>query len=201
MGRVTEAKFNRRYNVGQYEHEDYTLTAVLDEGDDTLLVLNSLKKSIASAFGGETETTSETIAEVEKPKRKSRAKKEEPEEEAVEEEAVEEGEEPEDLDPEDLEEEEEEEEEEEVVEEKPAKAKAKGKRGFKKKDQPYSRSSEQHKEIFSNVLKAISPDWKKSPASKTKAKEASQSMEGKDFLDETGEVIASFKAEVKKLMK
>lgn len=80
-------------------------------------------------------------------------------------------------------------------------SRAKAKAKFKKKPQSYSRASEQHKEIFSGVLKSVAPNWKKSEASKLKAKQVSQKMEGKEFLDETGDVLSSFTAEVKKLMK
>lgn len=74
------------------------------------------------------------------------------------------------------------------------------KKAFRKKPQSYNRGIEQHKEIFSGLLRTVAPDWKKSDATKAKAKKASEVMEGKEFLDENGEVLATFKAEVKKLM-
>ena len=51
------------------------------------------------------------------------------------------------------------------------------------------------------MLAVIAPDWKKTDASKKLGKDASVKMAGKDFLDETGEVLEAFKVEVKKLMK
>lgn len=84
---------------------------------------------------------------------------------------------------------------------KPAASKEKGsKKSFKKKPQSYNRTIEQHKEIFSGILKSINPKWNKSDVTKTKGKNASVKMDGKEFLDEDGEVLESFTAEVKKLM-
>lgn len=74
------------------------------------------------------------------------------------------------------------------------------KKGFRKKPQVYNRSIEQHKDIFSSILRSVAPEWKKSEASKAKAKKTSEVMNGKEFLDENGEVLPEFKNEVKKLM-
>lgn len=81
-----------------------------------------------------------------------------------------------------------------------APAKKEGVKKYKTKSQNYNRGIEQHKEIFSGVLRSVSPDWKKSDVLKQKAKKTSEALEGTEFLDENGEVVASFKAEVKKLM-
>lgn len=91
-------------------------------------------------------------------------------------------------------------------EKKPAKGKAKkpaakkpaAKTPRKKKPQVYDRESDTHKEIFSTVLKGVSPNWKKDAKLKAKAKSASVKLEGADFLDAEGEVLASFKQSVKK---
>lgn len=82
---------------------------------------------------------------------------------------------------------------------KPA-AKTAGKKKFKSKAQSYARDNDTHKEIFSGVLKAVAPQWKKDAASKKRAKDASVKLEGSDFLDAEGEVLASFKQSVKKHM-
>lgn len=91
---------------------------------------------------------------------------------------------------------------------KPAKGKSskegkakEGKKVFQAKPQHYDRRIEQHKEIFSRVLKSIDPDWKKSEASKKKAKKVSEQVEGEPFLDGNGEVVDSFKTRVRKLYK
>lgn len=87
----------------------------------------------------------------------------------------------------------------------PKKGKSDGKKGsskkrFTKKPQQYSRGIEEHKKIFSGLIGLVNPDWKKSDVSKKRAKNASESLDGVDFLDENGEVLPSFKTEVKKLM-
>lgn len=76
----------------------------------------------------------------------------------------------------------------------------KGGKKYKTKSQNYNRGIEQHKEIFSGVLRSVSPSWKQSDVLKQKAKKASETLDGTEFLDENGEVLPSFKAEVKKLM-
>lgn len=202
--RITELKYAKKFNLGNYESEEFGLTAVIEDDDTqtTSSIFQQLKMEVAKAYGGETadepapveaeETEAEeTEVEEEAPKkrgRKPKAKAEEVEEEEAEETEAEE-----------VEEEVEEEAEEEVEEEAPKKS-AKAKSKFKKKAQVYQRSNETHKELFSNVLKSVAPDWKKTEASKAKAKSASQKMDGKEFLNEEGEVLPAFKAEVKKLM-
>lgn len=92
----------------------------------------------------------------------------------------------------------------EAEEEKPARkagkngGKSSGKKTFKKKPQVYNRNIEQHRAIFSRCLGSVKPDWKEKL--KDKAKQVSQKLEGKPFLDENGEVLPEFKAEVKKLL-
>lgn len=201
--KLTDAKFTKKYNTGNYESEEYSLTAIVEETESAVGVLTSLKSLVADAFAGEDST-----AKVEAPKKaaKKAAKKVEPVAEEIEDEDDDEALAPEQEETEDsdddeeiMEESEEDEEEEEEV---PVKKKASSSPGkkFKKKEQVYSRTNEQHKVLFSSTLKAVAPDWKKTDAGKAKAKTVSQKMEGKAFLDENGEVVAEFKAEVKKLM-
>lgn len=193
--RISEAKFTRRYNVGQYEHEEYSLVAVLEDGTTSAVAaLAKLKADVAAAYGGETgaEIEAEVVAEQEDPKlKKKKAKKSEPEESVSEESSEEE------TGDEDMAEEDSATEEESAEEDDAPKAAKK----FKKKAQTYSRENETHKEIFSDVLKAVAPDWKKTPESKARGKTVSATMEGEDFLDADGEVLAGFKAAVKKLMR
>lgn len=75
----------------------------------------------------------------------------------------------------------------------------KGKKVFKRKPQVYDRQIDQHREIFSRELRSLKPNWKESDVLKAKAKKASEELEGEDFLDENGEVLASFKATLKAL--
>lgn len=195
--KATEIKFTRRYNVAQYEHEEYSVTALLEEDDDAVEGLQKLKADVAAAYGGACSSGES-----------------EPDESDTDESSEEEtGE--EDTDVEDSEtDSESDESEEEAEEEAPApaakaakSAKApkstagtKGGKKFKAKPQVYDRNNETHKELFSGVLKVVAPDWKKTADSKAKAKTVSQKMVGKEFLDANGEVVAAFKTEVKKLM-
>jgi len=192
--KITEAKFVRKYNVGQYENEEYSLTAEVEDGENAVKVLQKLKADVAKAYGAspsKSEEDEEETTPAPKKKSKPAPEPEEEDEEEVDEEET-------DSDDDDEEESDEEESDEEEEESKPAK-KASAKKSFKKKPQDYNRS-EQHKEILSSVLKEVAPDWKKSEASKKKAKAVSTKVVGLAFLDEDGEVLKSFKAAVKKMM-
>lgn len=242
--KVTEAKFTRRYNVAQYEHEEYTLTAVVEDEETGVEVLSLLKAEVEAAAGEESATgkagkkkkpkkgkssteesseeeTGEDDTETEDSETDSTSEEDETEEE-TEDDSTEEEESEEDEADEGEESEEDESEEEE--EKKPAKKASKkspakksagttsggssqpkskgkdGKKNFKKKPQAYVRANEAHKDIFSTVLKTVAPKWKSSFESKALAKKVSQQLEGKEFLDEDGKVLSSFKELVKKKM-
>ncbi len=205
---VTEIKFNKRVKTGEYEHEDFTATATMDPGEDLFTQMNLLRTDVLAVIAGEKAAPVATLTVPAKEGKTGKGKgakgkdtpppAEEKEEEEEQEEEENEDEDP--VDPEEEEEEEEQEEEEETpppAEEKPAKT---GKT-FKKKPQVYDRDKEQHKEIFSKMLAALAPNWKKSDDTKKLGKDASVKMAGKEFLDEKGEVLDSFKKDVKKLMK
>ena len=207
-----ELRFNRRYNVGQYEHEDYTIVAQLEEGDSSVEALAQMKASVEAAFAGESGGEPGADA-ADKPATTGKGKKdkkskpaptttqeeeeetEEIEEETGGEETEEETETEEEVETEETEEEETETEEEEIEDPPPKKGKT-----FKKKPQAYQRENKTHKDIFSSVLKKVAPKWKSSFESKAHAKKVSQKLNGKDFLDENGKVLSSFEAEAKKLM-
>lgn len=190
--KITEIKYTKKFNNGNYESEEYGVTAVLSDNDTetTVSLFQILKQEVHSAYtytGEETQepepmTEEEVVEELEETPIEDEPTVEETPEE-VEEEAEEEAE-----------------EEEELVSEKEVKAK-KPKKKFKKKPQVYQRSNETHKEMFSIVLKGVAPNWKDNPKTKAKAKDCSVKMEGKEFLDENGKVLKEFVAEVKKLMK
>jgi hypothetical protein len=55
---------------------------------------------------------------------------------------------------------------------------------------PYDRNLEIHKKLFQSLLTELDPDWKKDPS---KAKSISQTLEGVEFLDESGEIVESFR--------
>lgn len=222
--KVTEAGFTRRYKVGEYEHEEYTLKAIVEDEDGAGKVLSELKNEVHSAFA------SEIAAPTGKKRKPQKQENEDADDDGdssdVDEETDDvedledgdgegseddEGDDSDDSDDSDADAEEDDSDEDEGKKSKKtrstngskkstnASTKKSGK-GFKKKPQVYQRTNENHKEIFSNVLKAVAPNWKKDAKSKAKGKAASQKMEGKDFLDENGVVLKEFKAAVKKLM-
>lgn len=51
--KITQARFTRRYNVGQYEHEEYELSSAVEDGDKAGDVLKKLKEEVASAYSAE----------------------------------------------------------------------------------------------------------------------------------------------------
>jgi hypothetical protein len=50
--RVTEVKYTRRFNMGNYEHEEVTATAVIDDETTTVDAILRLKSEVVSAISG-----------------------------------------------------------------------------------------------------------------------------------------------------
>lgn len=75
------------------------------------------------------------------------------------------------------------------------------KKAFKKKGQTYARDNQLHKKLVVEFLKKEVKGFPADPAIKGKALVVSKKMQDKDFLDEEGNVLASFKDDFKKLMK
>lgn len=227
--KLTDAKFVKRIKTGEYEHEEYVLGANLDDGDNGSEALLSMKGEVEAAIAGESSSASGQAApgKKKKPKAGKKPAKQEDEDESAsddesaedpnedsDDEGAESGEDGDGADADDSSDGDDSDAEEDAdgeaeEDEKPAKkgskgskpaAESKGKKGFKKKPQKYARSLEAHKEIFSAILKEVAPNWKKTDASKALAKSVSQKLEGKDFLDDNGEVASDFKALVKKHM-
>ncbi len=210
--KVTEIKYARKVNLGNYEAEEFSVTAVLDEdeGDTKNMVgaFDELKKGVMSAVSSdpvdaETEEEDETSAASTKnsPGKKKpgpKPKKKKDEEEAEEEEETEEETEAEE-ESEEEESEEEEETEEEAEEEEETKPAAKGK--GKSKAATYDRANETHKKLFAEQLTKINAKWNKDAGLKEKAKKMSAKLQGKDFMDRQGNLMAPFLAELKKGMK
>ncbi len=222
----TEVTYTRRFKTGDYEHEEYTVNARVEEGEAAGDALIDAKSEVIKAFTSEAKPTEQPAV---KPAKQPKGKKEkknardneasssdnedannedsELENPSNDVEGAEDDEAADDSDSDNNDDSSDDSEEsvDEAASEPeapPKKEKASGgKKGFKKKPQAYNRSIEQHKEIFSGVLKSVNPDWKKSEASKLKAKQVSQQMESNAFLDENGEVLPEFTAKVKKLMK
>lgn len=178
--KVTEAKYVKRINLSNYEHEEISLTSALDEDDVAAQVIEELKAIVCS---GAPAAAPEELPEKSP---KGKGKKAKKEEEVVPEVAEEEEQATEETEEEVVEEEE---------EEKPAPKKG------KKKGSPYSRANETHKVLFTETLKEINPKWNKSDAGKAKAKKASMEMDGEDFLDAEGEILPSFVKNLKAKMK
>ena len=223
---ITEAKLTKRYSTGDYEFEEFTLSAAVDENESGAVVLSEMKKQINEAFTGEVSSKQTKGPKAKKEEKKDGKAKSNPsddednnDEDSSEENEGNDGEsnhddeaaDSEDRDDSDDSAEESEDEAGGEDEEKPAKgSKGAGKKSdgeksggkkFKKKPQSYTRDIEQHKEIFSGIVRSIDPEWKKNDNTKAKVKKISVGMEGEAFLDEHGEVLDSFKAEVKKRMK
>lgn len=194
--RITEAKYVRKYNLGNYESEDYGLTAVIEDDETAQSVLNNLKAEVAAAYSGEAAPEPAASGKKKKGKKKPPQDSEDaPDADDVEATEAEE----EETEAEETEEENEEEDDRATPID-GATGKRSTKKKFVKKPEVYQRGKETHRELFSSVLKTAAPDWKKSDKSKEKAKDVSTKMEGKAFLNEDGDVLESFKVEVKKLM-
>jgi len=225
--KITEAKLTKRFNTGDYEFEEHTLSAVV-ENESGASVLQCLREQILEAFSGEVSSTKEEKPKAEKKAAKKKEEKknakqanpvddEESDDEVTSsedsgdaDEGAENDEATDSKDRDDSDDSADDGESDETDEEaKPAKSSKasskpsaeKGKKSFKKKPQAYDRSIEQHKDIFSGVVRSVSPDWKKSDELKARAKKSSEEMEGENFLDENGEVYPTFKTMVARLMK
>lgn len=218
--KITGIRYVKKFNIGNYESEQYGISAIIEEDNTKKIsaLFKELKQEVAAAHGGEKveqDVTEVTTTSEPKPKKGKDPKREDSPPAAEKEEEIEGEEEAPDPRKESVEIEEEDKEgngsdEEEVVEKNSKKLKEKSKpstdgaekagKKFKKQTLGYQRVNETHKEIFSGLLKEVCPDWKKSEASKIKAKAVSQKMEGAEFLDEQGNVLESFKHSVKKQM-
>ncbi len=198
--KATEIKYARRINLGNYEHEEVAITAVLDEDDSAVEGIGELKKMVAEAVAaGDTGSLPGVSAKDPKGKtpaveKKTEKKAGEKKGKAVEEKPDDEVE-SDDADVSDSQEEE------TIEEEKEEKKPAAGKKGFKKKASPYSRTNDTHKALFSEKLTELFPKWKGSDAGKAKAKQISKDLDGEEFLDSEGEMLPSFIASLKKGMK
>jgi hypothetical protein len=232
---VTDAKYTRRVNTGDFEFKEMTLSAQVEQGETGAEALISLEAEIASALSGQ--ATTAAAPEVKKETTKQAAQKpakkgktngkhnddtdnentddEDPasedagsddesdsDDETTDTEASDDSDDSTEEDSSDEKTDGSSDDNEEET--KPAKGKSSpsktGKKTFKKKPQSYNRGIEQHKEIFSSTLRSVMPDWKKSQVTKDRAKKVSEQLEGESFLDENGEVLPEFTAQVKKLM-
>lgn len=221
--KVSEVKYARKFNTGNYESEEYSVTAIVEEDDSATAVFQKLKQEVTAAHSGEQsgEANEEETATEDQPTRRRGSKKgkgsnsdkgeteNETEEEKTEDVEGEEEESETEAGNETEDDSQEESDDEETTSKRSKKLTrstdgadtgGKVKKNFKKKAQVYQRTNPSHKDIFSTVLKEVAPLWKKDEKSKTKGKLASQKLEGSEFLDDNGKVLASFKQDVKKHM-
>lgn len=224
---MRKVNFTRRYTTDvSYEYEEYTVSTEVEDGDDIRSVMAALKADVEAAHLGESSSTDdagtdeEELPEEESDKKPSKkSKRSRTTTRGKESEEAEDGTDPEEEteetdDDTGSETETEDDAGEEAEEEAPPKKSAKKsgstgsskadasppKKAFKKKPQVYQRANETHKDLFGTVLRKVAPNWKKSFESKAHAKKVSKNLEGVEFLDENGKVLASFEADVKKQM-
>lgn len=53
MIKVTDAKYTKRFNLGDYSHEEYSLTGIIEEGEDGTAALVELREAVQAAFAME----------------------------------------------------------------------------------------------------------------------------------------------------
>lgn len=182
--KVNSIKYTRRWNLGQYEHEELTVDAAVEEGENASEVLEEVMEFVLSkgklqTNGKDKPSEKVVVADGPTPKPntpvptadKTKAKKEKaaapPKKEAIEEKK--------------------EEKVEEKTEEQPQrKTKVVG------KVTKYNRNLDLHKKLLSETLEENHKGWR---ANASKAKEASIKLENDevDFLDAEGKVLESFK--------
>lgn len=179
--RVTEISYVRRKNLGSYEYEELSMSAVIEEGENTSEEVDKLKNEVLSALGIVTAPTPEPVKETKVKEEKPKVKKE-PKQEI----------------PPVIEKEEEE------TPEPPKLPETKEKKAPKKEKvvepTPYDRDKQTHKDLFANLLNTSFPGWSTDKAAIGRAKHASLAMVGEDFLNEKGEILPTFKEAVNNLM-
>lgn len=186
--KVTEIIYNRRFKTGDYGHSDYTVTAEMEEGESVSEAFGVLQAEILTAENGPEKKAANPVGRPKKVKEvKEVEKAKEPVVEKVAEEAVEEVEEETVV-------------EEEVIEEEKVEEEVKPVQK-KKKGTAYNRNDETHKAIVAKQLGIIHKGWNKDPETKAKGQKASKALDGSDFLDSDGQILPSFVASLKKLMK
>lgn len=170
---MTDVSYTRRRNLGNYEHEELTISVAVGENEkDTPAVIQNLKFQVLSELGIDCETPVGAIAEVtDEGNVKTKEGKT--------------------VDPSTSK---------EVKEEKKVTKKVTKKAAPKAKNSPYDRSIEAHRQKFAEVVEKSYPGWKKDAAIKAAAKLASETLNGVDLFSGQGKVLASFNTKMKELM-
>lgn len=218
--KIQGLEYERGFNLGNYEQEKIKVQVLVEEGENPSDILadtinfvtsrgaNQIKSKITNGVavgsGQQMVASSSTVTHVStgaattkdaEPKVKEKAAKEP--KAKVEAKVVEENkEEPK------VEDKKEEAKVEPKVEEKKEEVKADTAPAAKKSrlNSAYNRTNELHKKVVGEILTKNFPGWDK-PDRISKAKVASETLNGKDFLDGEGLVLQSFTDELKELMK
>jgi hypothetical protein len=158
----------QRKNLGNYEHIEISASAKVEEGEEALTAMLSLKTFVETALTAKTEEIKAPVQEVkpepvvEAPKKEKKAKKEKV---------------PSVIDPSEL---------------PPVEPEGFISKPAKEKLVAYNSAIAEHKSIFGGYLtKKYENSWKTShPADEIKSFTAS--LNGKDFLDNDGKIVESF---------
>lgn len=182
--KIYDLRYERTFKIADYEPEKYALSAILDEGENAVEAFSQMKGIVADSFGGKSvaaveKTTTTPVAKA-KAVKESAPKTEAPKKEEVKEEVKEEPK---------------KEEVKEAKKEEPKKEKKKV-----SSITAYVRQNDDHRGKMGSLIDSVCPTWRENPKAKEAAKLASTELEGKDFLDEKGNFVDSFLAEVKTRM-
>ena len=171
MKTVTEVRYSKKFNIGNYESEEFGAVANVEKGENPEKTLKTLKKLVHDMWAESSNKTTKSD-----------------DDESVSEEVS------------DTEVNDDENENSDEAGGQKIAAKAPDKK-FKKKGSAYSRTNDTHKMLFAELLLEVCPGWKKDADTKAQAKDASMELDGQDFLDADGEVLPEFTKKLKKLMK
>lgn len=188
MIKITEVRYEFTFNKGNYQSEKVGVTAAISEGESFLDTMSELKKIVhqfgegaiePKVFPTPNEQNTEVLSVNKEEDKESpiQATEEKPKAKAGRKPLV---------SPEKKE---------ELKKERLKEGLEKAATKVKSKMTVYNRELDLHKRLFGEQLTAIIPDWKKTAMAK--AKEASASLNGEEFLDNEGVVTQSFKEKLK----
>lgn len=182
-------KYTKRFNLGNYEHEEYTVDAQAEDASASDFA--QLKELVAAAHAGDVKSSAK-VSRANKAKEEAEEEEEEEEEKAPAKKTTKKK-----VEPEPEEDDEDDADDADDAEEAPKAVKGKA---VKKKGSVYDRNSDLHKKLFVELLNSeLGDSWVKKNAGR--AKTASIKMEGKNFLDADGEILADFVKEALKIAK
>lgn len=180
-------KYSKKFNLGNYESEEFGIVAALGDDDieTTESMFNNLKKIVAKAHAGRSTKGEDNANGRSGNKIDARDTGSDQDSSESDENAGTESARNDDADA-------------DTTDDSATTKKKKSK--FKVKAQAYDRTIETHKELYVQTVAEINPDWKKSDKMRAKVKAISEAMEGQEFLDADGVVLAAFRSElIKKL--